>query len=177
MKFKLLLILFFLSFFAFGQSKTNTYEFVFYKNGTIKRTNKLEFIIVCNSDTIKHKITNNKIVLPKELDKCDIIIRYKKKIYSIKNVNFSEISNGSKIICGTEKNTNTFIPLLNRHPEAKRKLGDFALKQYFFGNTSILITIDNLNLAKRVNFIVIKSSTISKEGNLKVQNYSKSEIE
>ena len=123
-------------------------EFELYKNGEFKSLKNVKVKLVKNSDTIMCEIVKGKILFPKKGDEFSVIVTIKNEIYVVDKVDFSKLYSASKFIFGIEKNLKNFKPISTQYPNI-----------YELSNTSNFIKIENLNKAKRVNFVVFTSKS------------------
>lgn len=135
-------IVFFYTALFFAQTNNQSYDFEFYKNGYFKKTKNLKIQLTKNSDTISCEISNGKIILPKNLDTCNVIVQLRKEKYVIEKVLFSNLVSKSKIIFGVENNIKNLKPISSKFPSF-----------YIIPNRATIIDIKNLEQAKEVHFI------------------------
>ena len=159
-------ILFFVAISSFAQTSNRTFDFEFYKNGEFKTPKKLKIQIIKNTDTIDCEINDKKIIIPQIKDSCTVLIKIKNKIRKIDNVNFSKLDSACKIVVGVENNINNF------------KLVETQVENFYsIKSTMNFIRLQNLELAKEVNFIVFTISETTKNNSKKVKSYSQYYLE
>jgi len=157
-------IIFTISIYCSAQTENSVHEFDFYQNGFYKNSIKIKLFIIKDSDTIKCRILKNKITIPKVSSSHSVIVYHKKKVYKIRDVDFSKLDEESKVVFGIEKNLGNFIP------------ADNIPNTYFMDYHRLAVKIENLNHAKKVSFIVFNSSTTANNIVRSYKNYGRSEI-
>lgn len=158
------LLLFFVTFFCIAQNENTVHDFRFYKNGQFKNTKQVKLYLVKNSDTLNCDISKDKITIPKVSSIFDVVIHYKKKIYKITDVNFSNLKKDSNIAFGFEKNLDNFLTISKEFPTA-----------YILKETGLLLEINNLEHAENVYFIVFYYSKTTKKNKEIMKSYSRTQ--
>lgn len=126
----------------------NSVEFEIYKNGKFISLKNATIKLVKNLDTITCVIEDGRILIPKIIEEFSVVVNINMKTYVVDKVDFSKLYSDSKFIFGTEKNFNNLKPISNQHPNL-----------YSISNTTNFIKIENLETAKKVNFVVFISQS------------------
>ena len=127
----------------FGYSQDNgTVQFEFYKNGKSIDLKNVRVKLVQNVDTVACQIIGRRISVPKLNGEYSVILTFKKESYVVDNVDFSKIRFDCKFTFGTEKNIKNFKPLLLEVPNI-----------YGLERTMIFVKIENIDIAKKINFV------------------------
>ena len=84
----------------------------------------------------------SRISVPKLNGEYSVILTFKKESYVVDNVDFSKIRFDCKFTFGTEKNIKNFKPLLLEVPNI-----------YGLERTMIFVKIENIDIAKKINFV------------------------
>lgn len=120
----------------------NTVQFEFYKNGKFIDLKKVSVKLVQNLDTVACQIIGRRISVPKLNGEYSVILTFKKESYVVDNVDFSKIRFDCKFTFATEKNIKNFKPLLLEVPNI-----------YGLERTMIFVKIENIDIAKKINFV------------------------
>lgn len=140
---------------------TKSVEFEFYKNGKFISSKNATVKLVKNSDTITCVIEDGRILIPKVIEEFSVIVNINMKTYVVDKVDFSKLYSDSKFIFGTEKNFNNLKPISNQYPNL-----------YSILKTTNFIKIDNLEPAKKVNFVVFNSHSNNSNNSVIGKSYS-----
>lgn len=139
----------------------NSVEFELYNNGEFRSLKNVKVKLVKNLDTIACEISEGKILIPKMTDEFSVIVNIKKKTYVVDKVDFSKLNSDSKFIFGVEKNLKNLKPFSKQYPNI-----------YVLLNTDNLLKIENLDKAKRVNFVVFTSKSKNTDNTITGKSYT-----